>query len=238
AAFDPRRTVDESTDRTRFTFPGGTRAGSCLHAVFERVDFADPDPARRREIVARELRRFGFSSEWLPVVDDVLVQVLATPLDDGGHIRLGDVSRARRLDELEFPYPLADFDAAALREGLHAGGLANGAFAGAIDGLAFTGVGGSRRGFIDLVFEQGGRYWIVDYKSSWLGPPLDDYVTDRLPPVMARESYWLQYLIYTMVVHRLLRLRLPGYDYEEHVGGVFYLFLRGMTPARGAACGV
>ena len=55
---------------------------------------------------------------------------------------------------------------------------------------------------------------------------------------MARESYWLQYLIYTLVLHRLLRLRLPAYDYDAHVGGVFYLFLRGMTPARGAACGV
>ena len=51
-------------------------------------------------------------------------------------------------------------------------------------------------------------------------------------------SYWLQYLIYTVVLHRLLRLRLPGYDYDTHVGGVFYLFLRGIHPERGAASGV
>ncbi|HKA31077.1 MAG TPA: PD-(D/E)XK nuclease family protein, partial [Candidatus Binatia bacterium] len=213
-------------------------AGSCLHAVLERVDFADPDGDRRREIVARELRRFGFSADWVPVVETMLAEVLATPLDAGGRIRLCAVPRERRLDELEFTYPLADFDAAALRDVLRVDAIAAGAFAGAIDELTFTRVSGFMRGFVDLVFEDGGRYWIVDYKSSWLGPTLDDYAADRLPPVMARESYWLQYLIYTLVLHRLLRLRLPGYDYEEHVGGVFYLFLRGMTPARGAACGV
>ena len=56
--------------------------------------------------------------------------------------------------------------------------------------------------------------------------------------VIARETYWLQYLIYTVVLHRLLQQRLPAYDYDVHVGGVLYLFLRGMDPARGAACGV
>jgi exodeoxyribonuclease V beta subunit len=94
------------------------------------------------------------------------------------------------------------------------------------------------RGFIDLIFEADGRYWLVDYKSNWLGPTLDDYRADRLPPAMARDAYWLQYLIYTVVLHRLLRLRLPGYDYDTHVGGVFYLFLRGIHPERGAASGV
>jgi exodeoxyribonuclease V beta subunit len=238
AAHASGRDAPDAAERTRFTFPGGTRAGSCLHAVLERVDFADPDGERRREIVARELRRFGFSAEWVPVVETMLAEVLATPLDASGRIRLRAVPRERRLDELEFTYPLADFDAAALRDVLRVDAIAAGAFAGAIDELTFTRVSGFMRGFADLVFEDGGRYWIVDYKSSWLGPTLDDYAADRLPPVMARESYWLQYLIYTLVLHRLLRLRLPGYDYEEHVGGVFYLFLRGMTPARGAACGV
>jgi exodeoxyribonuclease V beta subunit len=230
--------ADGAIARSIFTFPGGTRAGSCLHAVFEHIDFADPDGEKRREIVAHELRRFGFSADWLPVVDDMLAQVLATPLDPGGRVRLAGVPRARRLDELEFTYPLADFDAHALRDLLRAGDLGAGAFAEAIEELAFARVSGFMRGFIDLVFEDGGRYWIVDYKSNWLGPSVDDYAADRLPPVMARESYWLQYLIYTMVLHRLLRLRVPGYEYDTHVGGVFYLFLRGMTPARGATCGV
>jgi exodeoxyribonuclease V beta subunit len=225
-------------ERTVFTFPTGTRSGSCLHAIFERLDFTDSDASGRRALVERELRRFGFPAEWTDVVETLLDRVLRTPLDAGGRIRLAEVPRDRRLDELEFTYPLREFGAPALREVLRAGGFGDGPFAGAIDALAFAPVTGFMRGFIDLVFEADGRYWIADYKSSWLGPAADDYRAERLPLVMARESYWLQYLIYTVVLHRLLRLRLPGYDYDAHVGGVFYLFLRGMTPERGPASGV
>jgi exodeoxyribonuclease V beta subunit len=94
------------------------------------------------------------------------------------------------------------------------------------------------KGFMDLVFESDGRFYLVDYKSNWLGPEPEAYRRERLDEAMARESYLLQYLIYTVALHRYLRLRVPDYDYERHFGGVFYLFLRGMDPALGPACGV
>ncbi len=234
----PTPAAGGEAERTMFTFPSGARAGSCLHAVLEEVDFTDTDAGARRTIVARALRRFGVAAEWTPVVEAMLGRVLATPLDAAGRVQLGDVPRARRLDELEFTYPLANFDAPGFRAVLHATGFAGGPFAGAVDALAFGALAGFMRGFIDLVFEADGRYWLVDYKSNWLGPALEDYRAERLPAVMARESYWLQYLVYTVALHRLLRLRLPRYDYDAHVGGVFYLFLRGMTPDLGAASGV
>src|SRR5262249_28513539 len=235
---EPAPGDDPATEHTIFTFPGGARAGTCLHAILERLDFAERDSAHRRDVAARELRRAGFAPEWLPVVEDMLERVLSTPLDPPGRIRLLGVPRARRLDELEFTYPLAGFDVAGLRTVLSAHGFSEGAFAASLDALAFRHVSGFMRGFIDLVFEADGKYWLVDYKSNWLGTTLEDYRADRLPAVMARETYWLQYLIYVVVLHRLLRMRLPGYDYDTHVGGVLYLFLRGMTPALGSGSGV
>jgi len=229
---------DDAVARSMFTFPRGARAGTCLHAIFEHLDFAEPDPAHRRDVVARELARAGFGAEWHPVVDDMLACVLATSLDASGRVRLGGVPRPHRLDELEFTYPLAGFDLPGLRAVLDPHGFADGPFAASLEGLTFRHVTGFMRGFIDLIFEADGRYWLVDYKSNWLGPTLDHYQADRLPPAMAREAYWLQYLIYIVVLHRLLRLRLPGYDYDTHVGGVFYLFLRGIHPERGATSGV
>jgi exodeoxyribonuclease V beta subunit len=223
---------------TIFTFPRGVRAGTCLHAILEHVDFAEPDPAHRREVAAHELARAGFGAEWLPVIEGMLERVLATALDTAGRVRLLGVPRARRLDELEFTYPLVGFDLAGLGRVLGAHGFGDGPFAASLAGLKFGNVTGFMRGFIDLVFEADGRYWLVDYKSNWLGPTLDDYRAERLPPAIARAAYWLQYLIYTVVLHRLLRCRLPGYDYDAYVGGVFYLFLRGMTPELGAAAGV
>jgi len=72
----------------------------------------------------------------------------------------------------------------------------------------------------------------------WLGPGLDDYRPPRVAAVMADGGYHLQYLIYTVAVHRYLRRRLPGYDYDRHFGGVRYLFLRGMRPDQGLNSGV
>ena len=107
-----------------------------------------------------------------------------------------------------------------------------------IDNLEFSPLRGYMKGFIDLVFESGGRFYLVDYKSNWLGPEPAAYRPERLAEAMAREAYVLQYLIYTLALHRYLRLRVADYDYQRHFGGVYYLFLRGMDPALGSACGV
>jgi exodeoxyribonuclease V beta subunit len=94
------------------------------------------------------------------------------------------------------------------------------------------------RGFMDLVFRTGGRYYIADYKSNHLGNRVEDYGADALERAMQAHRYPLQVLVYTVALHRYLRLRLPGYDYDRHLGGVFYLFLRGMRRETGPRTGV
>ena len=89
-------------------------------------------------------------------------------------------------------------------------------------------------GSVDLTFRHGGRYFVVDHKTNWLGEPeseltLDDYAPDRLAAAMTHTSYPLQALLYAVVLHRYLRWRLPGYDPATHLGGVLYLYLRGMA---------
>jgi exodeoxyribonuclease V beta subunit len=93
-------------------------------------------------------------------------------------------------------------------------------------------------GVIDLVFEHAGRYYVADYKSNLLGKRFDDYAPEALVGGMLARRYDLQYLLYTLALHRYLGMRLPGYDYARHLGGVFYLFLRGMRPDTGPGRGV
>ncbi len=97
---------------------------------------------------------------------------------------------------------------------------------------------GYLRGYIDLLFRHDGRYYVVDYKSNHLGPDAADYMPARLVPAMAVHDYYLQYLFYVVAVHCHLQQRLAGYDYAEHFGGVYYLFLRGMADAHPAGCGI
>ena len=96
--------------------------------------------------------------------------------------------------------------------------------------LDFAAVTGMLKGFIDLVFYHDGKYYIADYKSNYLGDSHADYQPDALVQAMLEHRYDLQYQLYTLALHRYLRHRLPDYDYQTHFGGVYYLFLRGMTP--------
>jgi exodeoxyribonuclease V beta subunit len=223
--------------RDIFAFPRGAHAGHCLHAVFEHVDFVDLERAELERIVAGQLVAHGFDRDWKRAVADMVQSVIATPLDASGGMRLDKVTRSRRLDELEFCYPIGQLTDAALRRVLVTGGFPD-EIRERIGELTFLPVQGYMRGFIDLVFEHAGRYYLADYKSNWLGAAVSAYRRPALAQAMAREAYYLQYLIYCVALHRYLGARVPGYDYGRHFGGVRYLFLRGMRPEAGATCGV
>jgi exodeoxyribonuclease V beta subunit len=88
-------------------------------------------------------------------------------------------------------------------------------------------VSGLLKGFIDLVFVHNGQYYVADYKFNYLGDSLADYDLPQLTSAMLDKRYDLQLVLYVLALHRLLKTRLPDYDYQTHVGGGLYLFLRG-----------
>lgn len=94
------------------------------------------------------------------------------------------------------------------------------------------------KGFIDLVFEHGGRFYLVDWKSNHLGARAEDYGAEALAAVMGEDLYVLQYHLYAVALHEYLKGRVRGYDYDRHFGGVFYVFLRGVDPALGPGFGI
>lgn len=219
--------------------PRGARSGIFLHKLLEQIDFTQAANAAYLESrVSRKLESHGLdAAQWTPVVVALLQRVLATPLDASG-LRLQDIGSRQRLNELEFTYPLAWLRAETLRALLARHGCMAGPFRERLERLEFSPLHGYMKGFIDLVFEANGRFYLVDYKSNWLGATPAAYRREDLEAAMAREAYRLQYLIYTVALHRYLRVRVADYAYEKHFGGVFYLFLRGMDPATGPQCGV
>jgi exodeoxyribonuclease V beta subunit len=88
---------------------------------------------------------------------------------------------------------------------------------------------GMLKGFIDLVFCYRKRYYVLDYKSNHLGENQAAYTVTAMEKAVLEHRYDLQYVIYILALHRLLKARLPGYDYQRHVGGAVYLFLRGVN---------
>jgi exodeoxyribonuclease V beta subunit len=146
-------------------------------------------------------------------------------------LRLSALDPARRLPELGFTFPLRNLTIGALRAILQdpAHGLPQ-AMREAAGSLNFDQLNGFMKGFIDLTFEHAGRWYILDYKSNWLGPDASHYGGERLEQAIAGEHYYLQYLIYLVALRRFLRLRLPGFA-DSQLGGAWYLFLRGMPEA-------
>jgi exodeoxyribonuclease V beta subunit len=94
------------------------------------------------------------------------------------------------------------------------------------------------KGYIDMVFYHQDRFWLVDWKSNYLGNRIEDYNKNVLNNVMCRDFYILQYHLYLIALHQYLRQRIPEFSYERHFGGVFYIFIRGVGPDKGTEFGI
>lgn len=222
-------------------FPRGASAGDCLHAIFERIDFTAPggwsDAIARGLFAHPQSLRGARPGEATPLLAAMAARMLADVLEarlpDG--IVLGSIPPTRRLTELEFSLPAPRVSAGALNAALRGLGYD-------VPRLAFRDLEGYLKGYIDLVFEHGGRYYVLDWKSNHLGYASADYGPAALQAAMSEHSYALQYLLYALAVDRYLRHRLPGYRHDTHFGGVLYLFVRGVRPgwtnADGTSAGV
>lgn len=204
-------------------FPGGMRAGTCLHLILEQLDFTDR--LQLRPLVTRRLTDFHFE-QFDDVVCETLEKVLQTPLGEEA-FTLSEISRASRLSEVEFTFPITALTTSRLREVFQTDDLPL-----TIDRLQFAPANGFMKGFIDLVFERNGRFYFVDWKSNWLGTDASSYAPESLAAEMTRNFYNLQLSIYAVALHRYLQRRIREYDYEKSFGGAFYVFLRGVDPKK------
>jgi len=219
----------------RFVFPRGAAAGDALHAVLETIDW-QADTTLWQAPIAQGLASLGVEHLAGCSPDEVarwLADIAATPLpalDGAAPFALNQVALQAQRRELEFVLPLDDVDFAALgplarEHGWPISDVAPGQWRGLL------------KGYIDLAFTHRGRWYVADYKSNWLGAAMADYAPDMLDAAMQAHAYRLQALLYTVALHRWLRVRLHAYDYTRHVGGAYWMFVRGMS-ARAPAYGV
>ena len=222
----PARTHAELlADNDILAFPRGAAAGECLHRMFELADFSAPatwPAAIERALIERPVSADAETAARLSAMMTRLIEdVTATPWAPG--LTLAALNPARRLTEWPFVFSAPALEPRELR-----GLLARHGYPDVL--LDPSALAGYVKGFVDLVVEGEGRFWIIDWKSNHLGTTPADYGSDALEAAMAHHAYHLQALLYTVALHRYLKMRLPRYDYDLHMGGYAYLFVRGMRP--------
>jgi exodeoxyribonuclease V beta subunit len=218
--------------RNIFSFPKGAFAGNCIHEIFENIDFDEFNGESAKKIIGDALAKYNIEDSWQNTIFDMVAKVFTSPvLQDVRDFVLRKVSEDERLTELEFFYPANLISSGGLADIFrkHNINISN-KFIKSIDKLGFIPHRGFLKGFIDLVFQYKGKYYIVDWKSNHLGNEINDYSPDKIKAVMEDNYYILQYYIYAVALHRYLLLRKADYDYSRHFGGIIYLFVRGIDP--------
>jgi len=215
-----------------FAFPKGAKAGTCLHEILQKLDFGATqevmETLANERLQAHDLAQPGNSA----AVCENLRTTLRFPLvPERPDFNLTRITGTERLSELEFYFPVQMVSFPRLRSFFAKLGWPP-AVPGQIGRMTFDPVSGYLKGFIDLVFSFEGRYYLVDWKSNWMGNRVEDYSPDAIRLEMRQQQYFVQYHFYTVALHKYLAQRVPHYNYEKHFGGVIYLFLRGLDPSR------
>lgn len=221
---DVEQQEDESLEFTPHQFPKGASPGTFLHSLMEEIDFNEPVS---QEWLAEKLESSGFDLQWAPMLQQWLYAIVHVPLSEDG-LSLSALQPQDQLDEMQFYMPIESI--------LSASDLDNithqyDPLSQQCPPLSFEQVQGILKGFIDLTFYWKGKFYLLDYKSNYLGEDASFYTQEAMAEAMIDHRYDLQYQLYSLALHRYLKQRMPDYEYETHFGGVYYLFLRGIDKA-------
>ena len=197
----------------------GADAGTALHSILEHLNFADSDSWDKTLKEASKYYSNIIKEESLDLFKQLVTHVMNAELDcNGEKFSLSRISNDQKLSELEFCFSMNKASKTAINEILDTEADLSGE----------SDIQGLMAGFIDLFFEYNGKYYILDWKSNYLGNKPEDYGQGSLTEAMKGNNYNLQYFIYTVAMKRYLEVKMPGFNYDEHFGGVIYIFLRGV----------
>ncbi|UDG81428.1 RecBCD enzyme subunit RecB [Candidatus Profftia lariciata] len=210
------------TDFTSHTFPTGIKSGIFLHRLLELLDFTR---AINITWLTEQVIQAGLNINWVSVLKYWLESIIHAPLAEQGPC-LANIPPNHMLSELQFYLSIDELISSTALDALikYYDPLSSECLS-----LNFKQVRGMLKGFIDVVFYWQQRYYILDYKSNWLGKDYTFYTQKIIRSTMIEHRYDFQYQLYSLALHRYLRQRLYNYQYDQHFGGVFYCFLRGIT---------
>ncbi|CDZ16448.1 Exodeoxyribonuclease V beta chain [Candidatus Johnevansia muelleri] len=216
-------------------FPSGLIYGSFLHSILKKINFDNINFGKVKclyeykneleKIISLKLMHSGYDKEWKNILLDWIFNIFNTPMIS--YIPIPNIVKFYKIEkwqvELEFFISNSYFSTTILDSLIREYEIFNEPYSEILP----CKIKGMLCGYIDLVFKNKGRWYLLDWKSNYLGKSYEDYNKNALLKSIIVHRYDIQYVIYTLALHRLLRLRIPKYDYNKDMGGVFYVFIRG-----------
>lgn len=204
----------------------GANAGTALHSIFERLEFRKPDTwlqtimdaSKYYPNIIKEKNEEKNIDGNIDLIHQMVNNVMNAEINIGEtQFRLCEIDDERKLPELNFLFSVDKVNRQVVNEFLGEDAKLGGD----------TEIEGLMTGFMDLMFEHKGKYYILDWKSNHLGNNVNDYNTYGMEVAMTSNNYHLQYMIYTVALKRWLEKKIDKFDFESHYGGIIYVFLRG-----------
>lgn len=199
----------------------GAKAGNMLHYIFENIQL--DNPKSWPQAINNALKNFTTkeTDNYKTKLLELLQHSLNTTLNIAGQsFTLSAVNAKKCINEFEFDFMVSPFKIPQLKALEDANTQINLSPGNNLEGVM--------NGKIDLFFEHLGKYYVLDWKSNYLGNDIENYNTNNLNQAMNHSNYHLQYLIYTLATKKYLESRLPSFNYQTQFGGVIYLFVRGL----------
>lgn len=211
--------------------PPGKKTGIFLHEILSKLNFQSLDQPETSKIVIGALQKYGFDLTWVDFLTRDISSIFNISLGfDDPDFKLNRIENNQRLSEVKFYYPLkqisrqlifdlfSDFSNCSykIKDFMTALKLPNFFCSGFMEGV------------IDLIFTYNNKFYLIDWKTNYLGPSFEDYQQKNLFKSILSENYFLQYYFYAIAFDQYLRTKLPNYRFQDHFGGIYYLFLRGM----------
>lgn len=203
----------ETYERSPHTLPAGSLTGTFLHTLLEKIPFQLVCASKEELVnfIKYYAERTPFE-KWVEVLSDMLHNVLSFQFSmPNSSFCLQDIKESHCYREHEFTY--------ATESTFH---------------TEFESRPGYLKGVIDLLFIYQGKYYIIDWKTNWLGPDSSFYGQEKMKKAMLEHNYFLQAEIYKGALKRYLKL-IDDRPFEDIFGATFYLFLRGIGPKNGTS---
>ncbi|CAL4323185.1 exodeoxyribonuclease V subunit beta [Buchnera aphidicola] len=202
-------------------FPRGKKTGIFLHKILKNTEF-------QKQInviwLLKTLKKEKISKKWFKILNNWYEDIVHKTLNNES-LKLSKINPNKCIKEVKFYIPIKTGISSKKIQTI----LKN--YNNNINlnhSINFKNIKGMLHGTIDLIFYWKKKYYLMDYKSNWLGEDNSFYTIKNIKHEILKNNYDLQYQLYSLALHRYLKIKIKKYSFIKHFGGIFYIFLRGM----------